>query len=135
MDDPFYKDRYGAKVWAVKGQRYTAGFDTNSRGPTSPADAEIDATSELPLPDARLYVIASNPPEGLLLLERHGRVAIAGDCLQHWEKADPYFSFLGRHVMRAMGFLVPHNVGPGWLKQGKPPKPDLRGILESASRT
>ena len=21
MDDPFYKDRYGAKVWAVRGQR------------------------------------------------------------------------------------------------------------------
>lgn len=130
MDDPFYKDRYGAKVWAVKGQRYTAGFDTSSAKTYFTADAEIDAASELPLPDARLYVIASNPPEGLLLLERHGRVAIAGDCLQNWEKADAYFSFLGRHVMGAMGFLAPHNVGPGWLKQGKPPKPDLRGILE-----
>ena len=34
-----------------------------------------------------------------------------------------------RPVMRSMGFLKPHNVGPGWLKQGKPPQADLRGIL------
>jgi hypothetical protein len=29
-----------------------------------------------------------------------------------------------------MGFIKPHNVGPGWLKQCKPPKRDLRGILD-----
>ena len=27
MDDPFYKDRYGAKVWVVKGHVYAKGFD------------------------------------------------------------------------------------------------------------
>jgi hypothetical protein len=31
-----------------------------------------------------------------------------------------------------MGFLKPHNIGPGWLKQGKPPKAQLRGILDHA---
>ena len=30
-DDGFYKDRYGAKVWAVKGQRYTTDFETNAK--------------------------------------------------------------------------------------------------------
>ena len=33
-------------------------------------------------------------------------------------------------MMKMMGFIRPHNVGPGWLKQGKPPKEELRGILD-----
>jgi hypothetical protein len=36
---------------------------------------------------------------------------------------------LGRLMMRMLGFIKPHHVGPGWLKQNKPPKDDLRGIL------
>ena len=35
MDDPFYADRYKARVWAVKGQRYTAGFKTSRSTRTS----------------------------------------------------------------------------------------------------
>src|SRR5262252_7680239 len=31
QDDPFYADRYKAKVWVVKGQRYTPGFDTSAK--------------------------------------------------------------------------------------------------------
>src|SRR5678816_253000 len=30
MDDPFYRERCKAKVWAVSGQRYTSGFDANT---------------------------------------------------------------------------------------------------------
>src|ERR1044072_6792326 len=26
-DDPFYKERCGAKIWAIKGQPYISGFD------------------------------------------------------------------------------------------------------------
>jgi hypothetical protein len=32
-------------------------------------------------------------------------------------------------MMRMMGFIKPHNIGPGWLKQCKPPVAELRGIL------
>jgi hypothetical protein len=129
MDDPFYKDRYGAKVWAVRGQRYTAGFDTSSPRTYFEPDAEMDAVTALPLAGARLYVIDSQPPEGLLLLERHDGTLIAGDCLQHWHETDSYFSWLGKLMMRTMGFIKPYNVGPGWLKFCKPPKEQLRGIL------
>ena len=130
MDDPFYKDRYGAKVWVVRGQRYTAGFNTSAPQTYFTPDAEMDSTTVLPLAGAHLVVIYSRPPEGILLLERHDGVAIAGDCLQHWHIADEYFSWLGKHIMRMMGFIRPHNVGPGWLKQGKPPREQLRGILD-----
>jgi hypothetical protein len=129
MDDPFYADRYGARVWAVKGQRYTAGFNTNAPQTYFAPHVEMDETTKLPLEGARLYVIHSQPAEALLLLERDGGVCISGDCLQHWHRTDAYFSWLGSAIMRVLGFIKPHNIGPGWLRQGKPPKEDLRGIL------
>ncbi len=130
MDDPFYKDRYGAKIWVVRGQRYTAGFNTSAAQTYFKPDVEMDQDAALPLAGAQLYVIASQPPEGIVLLDRHDGVAVAGDCLQHWQAADPYFSWLGKHMMRMMGFIKPHNIGPGWLKQNKPPKEQLRAILK-----
>ena len=129
-DDAFYKERYGAKTWAIKGQRYTAGFDVNASDTYFEPDAQVDSSSELPLPGATMYVFGSKPPEGLLVLAREGGIVVSGDCLQHWHQTDPYFSFLGGLMMKMMGFIKPHNVGPGWLKQCKPPKPDLRGILD-----
>jgi hypothetical protein len=129
MDDPFYKDRYGAKVWVVAGQRYTGGFDTRSPTTYFSPDVEADAKTELPLAGARLHVIQSAPPEAVLLLERHDGVIVSGDCLQNWTKVDPYFSLLGGLMTRMMGFIEPHNIGPGWLKQGKPPAADIRAIL------
>ena len=129
MDDPFYRDRYGAKVWVVKGQRYTAGFDTKSPTVYLEPDVETDATTALPVAGARLYVIASSPPEGILLLDRDGGIAVVGDALQNWATTDPYFSFVAKPMMRMMGFIQPHNVGPGWYKQCKPPKEELAGIL------
>jgi hypothetical protein len=130
MDDPFYKERYGAKVSVVKGQRYVSGFNVNAIETYLTPDAELDARAALPLSGARVYVIGSTPPEGLLLLEREGGVLVSGDCLQNWQTPDRYFSFVGRLVMRAMGFIKPHNVGPAWLKRTKPPAADLRGLLE-----
>ncbi len=130
MDDPFYADRYGAKVWAVKGQRYTAGFDANQTNAYFTPSVEMDATTELPIDGAKLYVIGSTPPEALLVLDRHGGTIIAGDCLQNWAAPDVHFSWLARIAMKRMKFIVPHNIGPAWLKQGKPPKQHLRGILD-----
>jgi hypothetical protein len=130
MDDPFYRDRYDAKVWAVRGQRYTSGFDTSAPDVYFEPDVAIDESTELPLSGARLYLIHSKPPEGMLVLERHGGTLVSGDCLQHWAEADAYFSVLGKLMMKMMGFIRPHNIGPGWLKQCKPPKEQLRGILD-----
>jgi hypothetical protein len=127
MDDPFYAERYNAKVWAVKGQRYTAGFNTSAPVTYFTAHHEMEPASELPIPGAKLFQFDSNPPEGMLLV---GDTIISGDCLQHWATSDEYFSFLGTAMMKMMGFIKPHNVGPGWLKQCKPPKDQLRAILD-----
>lgn len=130
MDDPFYKDRYGAKVWAVRGQRYTAGFDTDAAQTYFTPDAEMDASTALPLARSRLAVIDSAPPEGVLFLDQDGGVVVAGDCLQNWASTDAYFSTLGKVMMRMMGFIKPCNVGPGWLKQGRPPTSQIRALLD-----
>ena len=129
MDDPFYKDRYGARVWVVKGQRYTSGFNTSSPDTYFTPDIEMDASTALPLAGASLYVIGSNPPEALLTFERDSGIVISGDCLQHWATTDQYFSFMARPALRIMGFIRPHNIGPGWVKNCHPPKEHLRGIL------
>ena len=57
MDDPFYKDRYGAKVWVVRGQRYVTGANTSAPRTHFLPDVEMDATTALPLAGAQLYVI------------------------------------------------------------------------------
>jgi hypothetical protein len=134
MDDPFYAERYGASVWAVKGQRYTAGFNTSSPKTYFTPTVEMDAGTALPIEGARLIAIQSKPPEGLLLLPSHDGVMVSGDCLQNWAEPDAYFSWLGRVMMRSMGFIKPVNVGPGWVKQCKPPKAELRAILDVSFR-
>jgi hypothetical protein len=128
MDDPFYKDRYGAKVWAVKGQRYTPGFAASAPAYFEP-DVEMEPTTKLPLEGARLQVIHSLRPEGLLLLDRDDGVLVSGDCLQNWAAVDAYSSFFTGVMMRVMGFIKPYNVGPAWLKNGKPPIEEMRAIL------
>jgi hypothetical protein len=130
MDDPFYAERYGAKVWVVKGQRYTPGFREGNAEAYFEPHHEMDATTKLPIDGAKLVIIDSKPPEGLLLLQAHGGVMISGDCLQHWATADNYFSFIAKFMAKRMGFIKPHNVGPAWLKNCKPPKEQLRGLLD-----
>jgi hypothetical protein len=127
MDDPFYAERYGAKVWAVKGQRYAAGFNVNAKATYFTPHHEIDRASELPIPGAKIYEIGGTPPEALLVV---GDTVISGDSLQNWATPDEYFSWLGITMMKMMGFFKPHNVGPAWFKQCKPPKEQMRGILD-----
>jgi hypothetical protein len=131
-DDAFYKERFGATVWAVKGQSYAEGFDPS---PTEEKvyfrpDHVVDESMALPIAGARLYPFASVPGgEALLLLEREGGILVAGDSLQNWTAPDAYFNWLGRWSLRLFGFFAPNNVGPGWLKQTKPAAEELEGIL------
>jgi hypothetical protein len=130
VDDPFYAERYGAKVWVVKGQRYTAGFKTSSPTTYFTPHHEMDASTVLPIDGAKLFVIDATPPEGMLVLPEHGGVVISGDCLQHWATIDEYTSWLARRMMPLLGFIKPHNVGPAWFKQSKPPQDQMRAILD-----
>jgi len=129
-DDPFYKDRYGATVWAIEDQLYVSGFEQAEERAYFQPDQFISDSSHLPVPGARLYRFGSaKPGEGLLLLERDGGILIAGDCLQNWQRTDQYFSLIARLMMPLKGFIKPHNIGPGWLQAVKPDPDELRGLL------
>jgi len=130
MDDPFYAERYGAKVSVVKGQRYTAGFKTNTPETYFSPHHELEAGTVPALEGSRLVVLASKPPEGLLLLPDHGGVLVTGDSLQNWSTTDKYFSWPAKLMMKRLGFIKPHNVGPAWFKQGQPPLDQMRALLE-----
>lgn len=129
MDDPFYKDRYGAKVWSVDAP-YLSGFGTGAEPYLQP-DVTIDSETKLPLPDAALIDFKSaKPGEGLLFVEREGGIIVSGDCLQNWAKSDRYFSLPAKIMMRMMGFIKAHNVGPGWLKAAKPNVGEVKSLLD-----
>ena len=128
-DDPFYKERYGARVWAPMGAPYMPGFDP-SAPPYFEPDVRFDARTELPIAGASARLIEATPVEAVLVVPRHGGVLVSGDALQNWETTDAYFSWLGALMMKVMGFIKPHNVGPGWLSQCKPSKAGVEALLE-----
>lgn len=128
-DDPFYKERYGATVWAPEGAPYMPGFDPKAP-PYFEPDRRYEKGSTLPIAGATVHLIHSSPPEAILVLPVHGGVAITGDALQNWATTDAYFNIPARLMMRVMGFIKPCNVGPAWLSQCKPPPSELLEILE-----
>jgi hypothetical protein len=132
MDDPFYKDRYGATVSVVKGHVYAPGFQSTKTEPGdgyfSP-DVEMESSADLPI-DGELITIDCLGGEGLLRLSREGGIVISGDSLQNWSSTNRYFSLAARVMMRLMGFIKPANVGPGWLKQAKPDRDQIRALLD-----
>ncbi len=130
MDDPFYKDRYGARVWSVDAP-YVTGFDPAKGKTYFTPDTIIDGDTELPLQGAKLIRFASaSPGEALLYLDREGGIIVSGDCMQNWGRTDRFFSLPARLMMRLMGFIKPHNIGPGWLKAAKPDVREIKAVLD-----
>lgn len=133
MDDRFYADRYGAEVSCVEGMVYSKSLKAADVDPARAyfqPDRWIAPGDDLPLPDAELHVIGGVLPEGVLRLDRDGGILVVGDSLQNWAKPDENFNWLARIAMRLMGFLKPHNVGPGWLKEADPDREALRALLD-----
>ncbi len=129
-DDPFYKERYGAKVWAVKGQTYFTGLNPAKGEIYFEPDALMEPGGELPLAGASLHRFDTEPAEGILRIAAGGGTIITGDSLQNWATADRWFNWLARFVMGRMGFLEPHQLGPGWVKSLKPNPAQVAAVLE-----
>lgn len=132
-DDGFYRDRYGAKVYAVEGQRYVRGMDAQEEDaePYMEPDGWLNGDSVLAIEDAELKIFSSStPPEAILLIKRHGGILITGDSLQHTPAADEFYNLLAKFMMKRFGFLKPYNVGPGWLQFAHPNASEVRSILD-----
>jgi glyoxylase-like metal-dependent hydrolase (beta-lactamase superfamily II) len=132
-DDGFYRDKYGARVHALRGHVYTRklGVPMSSKDAYMEPDSWLDEKSTLPVPNASLKLFkTADPAEGMLLLHRDGGVLIAGDALQNTPRPDEYVNLPARFMMKKMGFFKPCNVGPAWLQFAKPEASEVRSILD-----
>lgn len=133
-DDGFYRGRYGAKIYAIKGQVYKRKLDQKKINPEDGymlPDVWLNEYSELPLDAASFKLFHScDPPEAIIVLSRDGGILIAGDSLQNTAEPDEFVNLPARLMMKKMGFYKPHNVGPGWLQFANPEKTEVRSILD-----
>lgn len=132
--DNFYKEKYGAKVYALKGHAYSKKFDKEpiaSKDGYLQADVWLDETSDLPISNATLKLFkTSHPIEAILCLEQDGGILVTGDALQNTKAPDSYFNLPAKIMMKKFGFFRPYNVGPGWVAFAKPTLKDIRSILD-----
>lgn len=133
-DDGFYRARYGAKIYAIKGQAYNRKFEKKKIDPEDGymlPDVWLNEDSGLPLDSASLKVFhSSDPAEAIIVLNRDGGILVTGDSLQHTAEPDEFVNLPARLMMKKMGFFKPHNVGPGWLQFAHPEKTDIRSVLD-----
>jgi hypothetical protein len=120
-DDPFYRDRYRAKLWALPGSMHADGRE---------ADHVLDLHGALPLRDAELFVFESAKyPEAALLLRREGGVLITCDAVQNWATVDRYFSAETGARFMAQGLIRSANIPSTWLGACEPDASDFRRLL------
>ncbi len=111
IDNPYYVDRYRAKLWALPGHQHAGGLQT---------DELLREDGPMPLAGLSLFVYRqAAAPEAALLWQRDGGLLITCDSVQHWTDKT-YCTLPAKIVMAAMGFFKPANIGPGWLKQARP---------------
>ncbi len=123
-DDPFYVDRYSAKLWALPGMSHDKDLQT---------DRELGVGGAMPFSGCSLFVFeTADQPEGLILVEREGGILISCDSLQNWSDRDEYFDDSTADRMRMAGFFEPANIGPGWLQSSKPEAKDFVRLKEVA---
>lgn len=129
-DDPFYKERYGATVWSMAGQRYFEGIRWDKGATYFTSDHQLSGETLPPLSEGRLFHFDTQPQESVLLLPHAGGTLISGDSLQNWAAAKGHFNLAGRVGFGLAGFLGPHKLGKGWLDGCKPDPDKLSRLLD-----
>lgn len=108
-DDPYFMDRFKPTLWAPARAKHKGGLSTGQ---------ELRASNS-PIAGAHIFTFdGSKLPEGVIILEREGGIAITCDSFQNWTTLDGS-SFLMKLMLRSMKFDGPM-VGPIWAKQTGP---------------
>lgn len=120
-DDPFYRDRYGAALWALPGAEHADG-----RGP----DRVLAPGGELPARGGEVFVFSSaRSPEAAVLLRREGGILITCDAVQSWARVDELFSAECGALFAAQGLIRPANIPSTWRLACEPSADDFRRLL------
>ncbi len=120
-DDPYYKDRFGVKLWAPPGIKQPGDLK---------ADEELKP-GNAPLSDLEVFAYEkAKQPEVALNYKKHGGILVTCDSYQNWTTFDGC-SFIGKLMMKAMGF-GPTLIGGPWTKAvGSHVKADFDRLLEA----
>lgn len=120
-DDAFYVDRYHPTYWATRG--------------IEPEGLSVDEylvpDGKTPFSDCTVFEFTTTAkPEGVLIVNRSGGIAVACDSLQNWVKPDEFFSDDTVELMGTLGFWQPANIGPLFAMRNDPKEDDYQRLLE-----
>jgi hypothetical protein len=120
-DDPFYRDRYGAMLWALPGAEHLDG-----RGP----DRLLASGGASPVRAGEAFVFSSARfPEAAVLIRREGGILITCDAVQNWTHIDEFFSPRCGELFAAQGFIRAVNIPSTWRHACDPSVDDFRRLL------
>lgn len=120
-DDLFYRERYGAQLWALRG---------SAQGDSRVEDRAITEAGELPISGAAAFVFRSaRQPEAALLLERSGGILVTCDAVQNWTSVDRFFSPETGAAFAAAGLIRPAHVPSTWIDACAPDASDFERLL------
>lgn len=119
-DDAFYKERYQADLWALKGM-------------TDENNAKIDhvlTEGNLPLNNTSLfYFETSKFPEAVIYLKEHDGIIVSCDSIKNWVEADEYFSPKSAKQYAKQGLFGQATISSIWLQATETKKSDFDKIL------
>ena len=117
IDDPWYKHRFGAELWAQSG---------GTTYPEPPVDRLLETDTELPFPDAELFCFRdTRQPEAALLIHDTPGILLTCDAVQHYSDYS-HNNLIARLAMPFIGFPKTTVLGPFWLKMMTPEGGSLR---------
>lgn len=123
-DDPYYVHKYRPTLWALPKTKHRGGIATTQ---------ELGANAS-PFSNAEIFVFEQGMlPEAAVVLHKDGGVLVTTDSYQNWTTFDGC-SFLGKGMMRVMGF-GPTHIGSPWIKQmGRAVRADFDRLRERTFR-
>lgn len=109
-DDPWFKARFGATLWAPAGMRKPyVEYRTLGEVPDHPS----------PLSDGAPFIFrGGSEVDAAMLIARHGGILVTCDAYQNWTQFDNC-SFLARPVVKLLGF-GPAVIGGPWARRMGP---------------
>lgn len=120
LDDKYYVDRYQAEFWCQEGC-----VTYKSPKPSHVIKTGVDS----PISNSEFFIFESARfPEAALLMHDH-KLLITTDSIQHHSDWS-YTNFLGRTLLKLMGFDTKTLIGGPWLKRVTPKEGSLKHDFE-----
>jgi hypothetical protein len=121
-DDAFYKERYGATLWALPGMTHEHDLIT---------DKHLIPGGDAPFAGCTVFEFrTAKMPESILHIDRADGILVACDSLQNWVEPNEFFSDESRKMMTEMGFFRSANLGPLWMQLNEPQGDDFVRLRE-----